>query len=657
MNNISYTSSLQDAFERQALATASEIQNIVSNVLYNAEALAGGVLKMFSSQSLSINSPPYMMQCFHDLLMGVNVTSSIWLGTKFGGVYGYYSYYGAEESHGKWFFDNGTQYDIAVDIQGNEISVNNAIMDNCTQWPWYTSVQQTVGYCTWVAPYLYYGNVLETLSCATFQNNSFVGVSGVDIFIQATMNLLKDFDTPGQIFLIDSDENIWGCTDETINTTMVDSTGQILPLPLSMVKEKNVKRTSNYISRVYGTWQNAASEKFAKWIDTRLFASAQSISRRGLNWIIVVVQEPSAYYVDWHFVLVSCILTAFTVLVSVTLTLHQVTLPLKRLQQAMTSIVALNFTAHLKASRVKEIHELADRFEKLSAGINAMTKYVPRSLVQKILASTDASNLTMEPGNLSIMFCDLQGFSQLSENYPKTVIADVLCKWFARFSEVIVSNKGTIDKYIGDCIMAIWGAPDPIADHPFCACSAVLGFRDAIESLNKSLPTGYPQLKYRVGLHCGEVLVGNIGYEQRMNYTVCGNSVNIAARLEQAGKRYKLSPLISGDMYKIVKKRYLCVWLDVIIVPGYNNRRIGVYHLLCEYENATPEQVHTSTQLSKICHLLQNSDFTTAHAVITESLPNNSQAVLPEYTPILALLDQYYVSKDFAGKIHNNDHT
>jgi adenylate cyclase len=146
----------------------------------------------------------------------------------------------------------------------------------------------------------------------------------------------------------------------------------------------------------------------------------------------------------------------------------------------------------------------------------------------------------------------------------------------------IIDNQGTIDKYIGDAIMAFWGAPLEDNDHPIHACRAALTCKQTLDELNKHwVLDRKPAFITRFGIHTGDAIVGNVGSEDRLNYSAFGDSVNLAARLEGINKYYGTTITISHETYKNVQHQFICRPIDVVAVKG-KTEGVRIYELLYE---------------------------------------------------------------------------
>lgn len=191
----------------------------------------------------------------------------------------------------------------------------------------------------------------------------------------------------------------------------------------------------------------------------------------------------------------------------------------------------------------------------------AFSRYVSPEVVNNIMISQD----TIHPGGkkqeLTVIFTDLEKFTQLSEGMEPKKLLLVLNMYLNEMSQVILSLGGTIDKYEGDAIMAFFGAPRNFQDHAVRCCLSALRMKKMESVLNEQLAreklVSRP-LFTRIGINTGEMIVGNVGSMERLDYTVIGNNVNIAARIETANKEYGTSILISEATYNLVKDYFIC---------------------------------------------------------------------------------------------------
>ena len=184
------------------------------------------------------------------------------------------------------------------------------------------------------------------------------------------------------------------------------------------------------------------------------------------------------------------------------------------------------------------------------------------------------------------MFIDVAGFTGLSERMGDRVVP-LLSKYLDVASDVIVANGGTIDKFIGDAVMAFWGAPTAQHDHAMHACRAALACRAAIEAAEVNDDRGRP-LQIRIGINSGRMLVGNIGSELRLNYTVIGDAVNVASRLEGANKQYGTQILIGAETARLIRDAFIIREIDSIVVYG-RTEGFAAYELIGIVDNATTE--------------------------------------------------------------------
>jgi adenylate cyclase len=190
----------------------------------------------------------------------------------------------------------------------------------------------------------------------------------------------------------------------------------------------------------------------------------------------------------------------------------------------------------LPRSRLTEIHETDAAVNSMIEGLRWFARYVPRQLVRRLMAQPDIDQAEMR--QLTVLFTDIAGFTSMSENMSATEVGEFINHHLSLVSACIEAEGGTVDKFIGDAVMAFFGAPETQSDHASRACRAALGIRATIIADNaKRSARGLRTTRVRIGLHTGPVVVGNIGSEDRVNYTIIGDTVNVASRLESSGKK------------------------------------------------------------------------------------------------------------------------
>ncbi len=214
------------------------------------------------------------------------------------------------------------------------------------------------------------------------------------------------------------------------------------------------------------------------------------------------------------------------------------TAPISRLAIAADHVrhLRLDQIGRLKGSRVKEIGDATDAFDGMVLALKWFQTYVPQQLADRLISQRNLPE--SQSRNITVLFTDIVGFAARAERMTATQTATFLNAHFAILGKCIEAEGGIIDKYVGDAIMAFWGAPDEQPDHAARACRAALAMRQAIEQDNRRCAMdGESPVHIRIGIHTGDALVGNIGAPGRINYTVVGDSVNLASRLEAFGKR------------------------------------------------------------------------------------------------------------------------
>jgi adenylate cyclase len=237
-------------------------------------------------------------------------------------------------------------------------------------------------------------------------------------------------------------------------------------------------------------------------------------------------------------------------------------------------------------SRLREFEGLSNALVQMSQGLASFAKYMPTELVRTLVSQGIEAKPGGEHESLTVMFADLAGFTSLSEFLGESVVP-VLTDYLETASSAVLSHRGTIDKFIGDAVMAFWGAPIENPDHARDACAAALAIHRKMTERQTSLLAGDPRaaLRARIGINTGRMLVGNIGSADRLNYTVIGDPVNVASRLEALNKRYGTAIMIGDETRRAAGAAIICRQLDWVAVFG-RSEGMAVYELLAMAEGA-----------------------------------------------------------------------
>jgi class 3 adenylate cyclase/CHASE2 domain-containing sensor protein len=211
--------------------------------------------------------------------------------------------------------------------------------------------------------------------------------------------------------------------------------------------------------------------------------------------------------------------------------------------------------------------------------------YLEPKMVKKLQQNPDLLKLGGETKELTFLFCDIRGFTPLSEKYQKNPaeLTKVINRFLTPMTEIIMRNGGTIDKYMGDCIMAFWNAPIDTPKHKELAITSALEMMDKLDYLNNMNGFGdQNKINIGIGINTGKCIVGNMGSKQRFDYSVIGDPVNLASRLEGVSKNYDATLVVGEDTYRDISTLYNFKLLDEVQVKGKSNK-VSIYTI--EREN------------------------------------------------------------------------
>lgn len=261
-----------------------------------------------------------------------------------------------------------------------------------------------------------------------------------------------------------------------------------------------------------------------------------------------------------------------------------------------------------------------------------MYRYMTPEVAERVLALGEDALMIGERKEVTILFSDIRGYTTLTENLGAAEVVSLLNKYFETMVEAVFNHEGTLDKFIGDALMAVFGAPLPLQEHAWMAVKSALEMRWRLAAFNQSrLMTNQPLIRIGIGISSGEVVSGNIGSQKRMDYTVIGDGVNLSARLESATKEYGCDIILSEYTYNLCRDRIWVRELDRIRVKG-KNQAVSIYELIGESDtplNTLARRFLDLYQAGREAYL--NRDFNKAIALFEEAYPlkpPSDQAVL-----------------------------
>ncbi len=313
------------------------------------------------------------------------------------------------------------------------------------------------------------------------------------------------------------------------------------------------------------------------------------------NWTVHVM-VPEGIYMDAvqdriiAAVLASLLLIALALALGLVLS-RRIAEPMKRLAADMARVEHFDLDGdHGVTSQIREIDGIAKAFDRMKTGLRSFRKYVPADLVKSLVRLGQEADLGGERREMTVYFSDIAGFTTISERMDPEQLVHHLSAYFSDLGTVFRENRGTIDKYIGDAIMAFWNAPERAENHAELGCRTALQVQARLAVLNSRWRSeGRPELGTRCGLSTGEVIVGNMGSEDRLNYTVIGDTANLASRLEGLNKYYGTRIMLSESTWERVKESFRARRLDYVAVKG-KTKPVAVYELLAEGRILPPEE-------------------------------------------------------------------
>jgi len=451
--------------------------------------------------------------------------------------------------------------------------------------PWY---RQAVEHneVTWTAPYRFFDGPMGITATAAVRDpasGALEGVFGADLLLDQVGEYVSTLGIghSGHVFLLSPDGRL------------IEG---MQPRSESEVQEALAATLDDLRGRIAALAPNGATRESFDYGGVRYIASfSRSELTGGLGWVTaIVVPEHELMGAAVEHLRTAAEIGLLVLLIAVVVAYffsRAVARSLGTIARDMEQIGRFQLSAQpAPHSRIKEIAVVSDAVDRMKASLRSFGRYVPTELVRDLLARGEEARLGGETRLMTIHFSDIEGFTSISEPLPPEAVVHYLAEYLDAMTGVLRAHGGTIDKFMGDGIMAFFNAPNTVPDHAAAACRAALEAQATLGRLRERWQAeGKPQFRARIGLHTGEVVVGNIGTPERFAYTVIGDAVNLASRLEGQNKAYGTYICASEDVRRAAGPEFEWRRLDRVAVVG---RREGteIYELLGE-RGAVPADV------------------------------------------------------------------
>ncbi|MGH6738956.1 MAG: cache domain-containing protein [Bradyrhizobium sp.] len=287
--------------------------------------------------------------------------------------------------------------------------------------------------------------------------------------------------------------------------------------------------------------------------------------------------------------------------------------PLRNLARETDEIQRFEITDHPRIhSMLAEIDELGRSVFTMRSVVRSFSSFIPKQIVRQLIETGSSLSLGGSRREITVLFTDVADFTAKTEKADPSQVMIHTSRYFATLSQEIMNHQGTVDKFIGDAVMAFWNAPAEDPDHTVNACRAILACLAANTELNEAFSReGWPPYDTRFGLHVGDAVVGNIGSSDRMNYTALGATINLASRLEGLNKNYGTSVLVSSAVRERAGSAFLFRSVDSIRPKGFAEA-IEVSELRGERSNASPAELAMCRRWDDIYAAIERKEGQTA---------------------------------------------
>jgi adenylate cyclase len=405
---------------------------------------------------------------------------------------------------------------------------------------------------------------------------------------------------------------------EIVNSFMVDRRGKLLAHPdAELVSSgENFSHLAIVKQMLEGKFNNGQTQYTDPQSGESKLGAFRLVGFGGLG-VVAEVAEAKAFEaarkVVYRAALIAWVILCISFLTGY-LYSGTITWPIRRLSDAARRIAEGDFKINLKAKGRDEIAHLSTAFNEMAKGLEerdrvkeTFNKFHNKEIAEKLL--TGEVKLGGERKEATVFFSDVRGFTALSETMEPEQVVEMLNEYMTRMVSIIRAHGGVVDKYVGDAIMALWGVPLTGEDDVYRAVKACLSMREELAKLNElRISRGQGALKIGMGLNMGPLIAGNIGSNEKMEYTVIGDAVNLASRIESMTKEYGTDLLISKSVYQQLSDRFIFELGGTTKVKGKTDA-IEVYKVIGYYDEfkrpvlvQTPYSSYAAEKSDKVVH-------------------------------------------------------
>ena len=546
-----------------------------------------------------------------------------------------------EAAYSFWIVDNSLSQPTETYIyyDKNFTEIDKEIITDFTfdprKRPWYVGAAENNN-LFWSDVYIFNPIKVPGITISNpFYNKegALIGVAGADLSLNTLSNFLIDqkVGISGKVLILDS------------------KTGQIL-LPLS--EDEAAKETTVFSSLARKSFNLFKDTKKNSFIinDKRVdYLNFINTFEWGDNSWSVLVTVPLLDFFKEIFDTQKLVVLISTLIFSIAGTLviffsKRISKPISLLATEVDKITKLNMTNPIRVtSNIREIIILDKSIDELRKAIISFAKYVPKKLVSFLIQTGQEIKIGGEKQEIVIMFSDIVGFTPIAEKLSVDKLMVLLEEYFDKLSQTILEAQGTIDKYIGDSVMAFWGAPEKIKDPAIQACQALLRSSSQINLINeKRKKDQLPEFITKFGLDMGMAFIGNIGTQERINYTAIGDVINTAARLQALNKTYHSHIIITENVLKNLNSSFITRPLDTVMVKGKQSQ-IKIYELLAQ--DSQDPLIHGKPSDRELCKI-----FTEAYL---EFENNNRERALELFRQIEQKFPEDEPTKIYLSKLNS----